>query len=1110
MSENGEALEEMKRASWYATLLLRALPHCDNLREAVEATEIALSMQPEPPPEEILLGMVGDEWHGPTPPGPGWVEVSKGARGGIKGYVYIRPEQLQKLREEESIQVPPLFPRSGLSLAIDIFNPKARAVLDKALAASEKISAAARKELDTILARETRQEIAQGIVEFIGRYRMKIASLLGLTQTAALLQGAQEVVADLPITPPGTKVPLPPDLFLEAAEGSDEEIHLPVIEEAVKILYSKNAIDRRSFDALDAASRQKAFTVSGVDARETLEKIRDALAENVKAGTDLKSFRKAIKESVGEGTFLSDAHLEMVYRGAVQSAFSDGQIKVLQSPFVRSGFPYAFYDANHDERVRENHLALEHYGIDGSNCYRIDDPVFQTFRPAWDWNCLLPGSVIQGNVLFVLKSWYSGDVFELVTQSGRRSTITSNHPVLTSEGFVAAKNLVEYETKLLCYHIPLGISPGPCNNVDYPPTAVDEIFDSFGRFPRPISVKASASDLHGDAKFGDGKIEIVAADRKLLDGFNSSFDQGFSQRTFPSTDPNKSLLSCNSTAMEFLSRYSLPPARSPGSGQAIRLSALPLYSNGCSFGLGSQLKSSRYEFGPDCINTQRVLFGELLKRHPGEVIQEYLVWIGVRHYEGPVYDVQTTTGYMVADSIIQSNCRCSWIPATVRQAAEAGIKEAQAWLETGVEPSPPAYVPMPPFEPPAAFKRELTAAPLSVQLALSIELAWVPTNTVNAQGLPGWKDTVTGEHRYQKNRPGAGRAASGAGEPPTKPPAPQPPPAQPRPPAQPEPQPRQPAVPDLPTKPPSAPPEPDKTKPPSVPPRSQQEPVPRQPVPSGPLTPEQSWAGAIPSDQELRGAKIEKMETGTLHSAHVAVVRQGGKQYFYKGGLSPKAAKSEQITSALAQMADVPAPRVRVTDLKAKRNTPAGVAAVINGWVEGEELSVWGEGRGNAESYLEYLEGTDELLAAGIEGAVRKGDVDRQIFFSYLADIGDRHTGNYMIANGRLLSVDHEYSMSSSTTYGPSTNHIKDNDLFQKKRAAMRVNLLDVQLDHKVAGEMVKSGDAMLRMLRSHGMENEADYLEMRLNALRIYYNSGGRTFSDFERAHNSAHQRQA
>ena len=327
-----------------------------------------------------------------------------------------------------------------VALAHDIHNRRAQGVLNRALQASKALSASAKKELAKALKRGV-EGSGEAILKFVDKYRVQLAKLLSATQLAALLEGARDVAADIPTLAvfPGAAT-LPPSIgpkevvslvdrlekltgeeraaaiydlpsdqqnYVQQAlvakeasppivppsfsppppsSGSPEEIHFPVIEEAVKQLTEKNVMTRERFDALDAASRAKAFTVAGVDAQETLTKIRDALAENVRKGVDYATFKQEIVEDVEPNTFMSEAHMENVFRTTIQTQFSDGQMTVLKHPLVRSGFPYADYDAIHDERTRENHLALEKLGIQGTNTYRTDDPVFQLFRPPWDYN----------------------------------------------------------------------------------------------------------------------------------------------------------------------------------------------------------------------------------------------------------------------------------------------------------------------------------------------------------------------------------------------------------------------------------------------------------------------------------------------------------------------------------------------------------------------------------------------------------------------------------------------------------------------------------------------------------------------------------------------------
>lgn len=329
--------------------------------------------------------------------------------------------------------------------AFDIHDRRAQGVLNRALRAARGLSAAARHDLSEILREGLGAEVVtsgQKILDFVNKYRVQLAKVLTTTQLAAVLEGAREVAGKLPVlaTFPGA-VPPPPTLEPQEAAvlvdrlskltgeervraiydlptehqvyaqqataardasppavpptfkspavpaGAPEGIHLPTIDEAVEQLAAKNVLDRQQYDALDSAARAKAFTVAGAEAEETLVKIRDSLAENVREGADYEAWRKKVLADVDQGTFLSDAHQETVFRTSVQSAFSDGQAAVLAHPLVRSGFPYSAYDPIHDDRVREEHLALDHHGIAGTNIYRTDDPVFQLFRPPWSWNC---------------------------------------------------------------------------------------------------------------------------------------------------------------------------------------------------------------------------------------------------------------------------------------------------------------------------------------------------------------------------------------------------------------------------------------------------------------------------------------------------------------------------------------------------------------------------------------------------------------------------------------------------------------------------------------------------------------------------------------------------
>lgn len=327
----------------------------------------------------------------------------------------------------------------SIFLAHDIYNRQAQGILNRSLQVAKGLGAAARKELANILKRS--KSSAKPLLDFIDKYRVQLAKILAQTQIASMLEGAREVADKMPtltdfpgaIPPPPTLEPqkavklverleamepvkqaekimelkpaeqvyvnqaiaaraapppsVPPIVPQPTGGGAPEDVHFPIIDEAVRNLAERNVMTRDRYDAMEAAARAKAFTVANVAADETLTKIRDSLAKNVEEGADYETWRKKIMQDVDQGTFMSEGHQENVFRTNVQTAFSDGQESVLQHPLVRSGFPYRARHAIHDERAREEHLKLEHHGIGGTNVYRADDPVWQMFRTPWAWNC---------------------------------------------------------------------------------------------------------------------------------------------------------------------------------------------------------------------------------------------------------------------------------------------------------------------------------------------------------------------------------------------------------------------------------------------------------------------------------------------------------------------------------------------------------------------------------------------------------------------------------------------------------------------------------------------------------------------------------------------------
>ena len=185
---------------------------------------------------------------------------------------------------------------------------------------------------------------------------------------------------------PPKKPPGPPWPRFTFYEEDDRDLRFPLIEEAAKRLADRQIMTRAQWEAADRTAREQAFFVTADISVDTIDSIRNAMVFDLDEGTSLKSFTKTVEEALG-GSPIGPGHLENVYRTNVQAAFRDGRETLASDPIVSAVFPYQAYDAIHDARARHDHLALEGLGLDGTNIYRRDDPIWDYFTPPWDYNC---------------------------------------------------------------------------------------------------------------------------------------------------------------------------------------------------------------------------------------------------------------------------------------------------------------------------------------------------------------------------------------------------------------------------------------------------------------------------------------------------------------------------------------------------------------------------------------------------------------------------------------------------------------------------------------------------------------------------------------------------
>lgn len=202
----------------------------------------------------------------------------------------------------------------------------------------------------------------------------------------AHLAAARESVRTLRLPPNKPPDDGAPTALAFPDPGGRPPVVFPQVERAAAWVRSRLATTPEEFERLDADARRAAFTVARAATLDAVEKVREAVADDVARGGTPKEFAAAVRDALGASA-LSGPQIEALYRTHTARAYSAGQQDVLDHPLVTDEFPYLEYSATHDGRVRAEHLALEKMGLDGTPVYRRDDPVWRRFYPPWGWQC---------------------------------------------------------------------------------------------------------------------------------------------------------------------------------------------------------------------------------------------------------------------------------------------------------------------------------------------------------------------------------------------------------------------------------------------------------------------------------------------------------------------------------------------------------------------------------------------------------------------------------------------------------------------------------------------------------------------------------------------------
>ena len=327
--------------------------------------------------------------------------------------------------------------------------------------------------------------------------------------------------------------------------------------------------------------------------------------------------------------------------------------------------------ATNDSRTRHSHAALDGAIVDQDK--KFDNglmyPGDPSGRPEEVYNCFVGETKVasDSDVVRSYKHKYDGKIISIKTAGGVQFSCTPNHPILTPNGWVAAKLLNNGDNIIVTFgeqNVFSRVNP----NINHRFPRIDTIHE-FGKKFRNKWASCLGVDFHGDV--ATSNVEIVTHKRFLGDVRNSSGRNGIDK--FLLKLSNKTF-SCFGSLFEHF--WSI--CKTSFGFISCKCKSLPFFkcgvSHSCehSFGTIANRDGVLTEYSINDLPADTVIDGELLDRLSCKVFLDTIVNVDVSVLSTHVYNLQTENGYYFVNSIIPQdtekgngifaiakNCRCT-------------------------------------------------------------------------------------------------------------------------------------------------------------------------------------------------------------------------------------------------------------------------------------------------------------------------------------------------------------------------------------------------------------------------------------------------------------------
>lgn len=151
--------------------------------------------------------------------------------------------------------------------------------------------------------------------------------------------------------------------------------------EAIDLIAGKPSITRDIFDQLPQELKGRAFTISGIEAFDVLQSVKDEITK-LPDGADWKALRQSIADKISPwlGDDAAEARAKLLLNHHGRASYAAMNARLVHSQ--RDVFTHLQYRSSRiSKEPRESHRALD------GMIFPIDHPFWETHTPPWEFGC---------------------------------------------------------------------------------------------------------------------------------------------------------------------------------------------------------------------------------------------------------------------------------------------------------------------------------------------------------------------------------------------------------------------------------------------------------------------------------------------------------------------------------------------------------------------------------------------------------------------------------------------------------------------------------------------------------------------------------------------------